>query len=265
MLYFRLEFDYRACKKYLAFSAIVALTNSLNLKCTFKTTSWIDYGDFYTCSNPTFSPDGVSNDALRVIGTHWDGYSNADVKGFNMHSDQLQMKTVPKGIGKLFPNIAAFQWYNGSLTSIKSVDLEFPDLQVLILSNNRITSLEPNLFEHTKKLKLINLINNSIGTVGKGILDGLRDLTRAFFQNNRCINFNAFMCEVEAAKVQLRDQCTKATQLSTTTSPPWVEEVAKCAEEVREYAERLQDLQERMHYLESLLEYCIAPVVLPLE
>lgn len=179
-------------------------------------------GDVYTCWNAVLTDDGNLTHVRSVTGNHLSRNSNVDIQGFVLEIDPLQLDRIPRGIETYFPNIAAIFWSNVNLTSITSEDLRpFPNLQLLGLWDNQLTSLDGDLFVHTPKIGFVNFQSNAIRNVGYGLLDGL-NLTRAYFANNSCIDFDAHEPEsVPELMTKLYDQCPPlmtTTILPTTTA-----------------------------------------------
>lgn len=156
-----------------------------------------------------------------VHGGHFDFKSNKDVQGLYVQMEATKMLHFPKGIEKFFPNILAIEWYAGNLVSITAEDLKpFPELKALGLANNWITSLDGDLFKYTPSLRYISFYNNQVTTVGLGLLSGLRDLTSAYFVNNRCIDAIArTSTEVKDVVQKLEAQCAPLTTPAPPTTP----------------------------------------------
>lgn len=115
-----------------------------------------------------------------------------------------------------------------NISSISANDLaQFPDLEVFESSYNPITRLPSDLFRYNPKLKEIMFrgskdvpsTNNSINEIGKNLLDGLVNLTRAGFLRHKCINFAALnKTEVLTLNQILSFLCTG---IVTTTRLPY--------------------------------------------
>lgn len=149
---------------------------------------------------------------------------DADVRGFFLIEDELQLSQLPKGVDRFFPFLTLYQWMNGNLSSIESADLKpFPDLEIILLPSNKLTSLEGNLFKYTPRIYNIGFQLNLLEKVGEGLLDDLNFLTIAHFYYNPCISFGAETPEaIQELKNKLRIQCHSF--LTTSVPPSTIEE-----------------------------------------
>lgn len=198
--------------------AFVLCVNGLSLQCNFIMTT-----DHYSCFRAALNNDGNSTHIQNVTGNHLKPNNNADVKGFYSNSDQLQLSRLPQGFELFFPNLVAFRWMRGNLTSITSDDLmPFPNLQYIGLSENKLSSLDGDLFARTPKLGYINFQNNQLQSVGYGLLDDLSKLIYAYFNGNPCKKLESYMTTlagIQALIIDLRDQCPSSELAPTNTSP----------------------------------------------
>lgn len=159
---------------------------------------------------------------LQVTGVHLSGKSNADVKGFHVISNHGQFNRILKGIEHFFPNLIGFSWQQGNLSAISTDDFSvFPALQEIQFYNNRLVSLDGDLFRNTPKLIFIRFDYNHLEHVGFGLLDGLNNLTYAYFNGNPCIDMRATTPDaIQDLKLKLIDQCQPfvTTESSTTVT-----------------------------------------------
>lgn len=203
--------------------AFAASTNALSFHCNFKMISWVVAGrDVYFCSSSALTIDGNSTHIQSVTGNYSSGYTNADVEGFSVYHDKLSR--LPKGIEKFFPILAGLDWRSGSLTSISSEDLQpFPQLQMILLGSNKLTSLDGDLFVYTPKMRYISFDDNLLQSIGFGLLDDLNKLTNAYFNGNPCISLAAPPQTIQELKVKLLGQCPPSSVDITTArsvTPP---------------------------------------------
>ena len=122
--------------------------------------------------------------------THLDSKGNIDVSGLSLFREKVPW--IPPNIGYFYPNLKFLQWYKTSLESITAKDLkQFPNLEYLDLRENRLVSLDNDLFRFSSSLKWIYFGNNPLKHVGSNILDGLNRLELANFDESDCIDYNA--------------------------------------------------------------------------
>lgn len=170
--------------------------------------SWIRTGEHYSCDPSVITDETNPRYVTEITGTHEIGKNNSDVVVFtNDHNSTLER--LPKGIGKIFPNLLIFRWVGGSLKSVSSQDLKhFRKLTGVTFRENKIHSLDADLFRHTRSLKIMSFKSNEITSVGSGLLDVLDDLYDAQFLNNPCIDYEANnKIEVETLKSLLEKNC----------------------------------------------------------
>lgn len=199
--------------------AAFSLATSVKFQCDFRNRNyWLTLNE-YSCIPAALISDGNLSHVFDVTGNHSSGKTNEDVKGFEIESNHQHLNRIPKGIEKFFPNLIAFVWYDGNLTTLIADDLKpFPKLQLFSALINKLVSVDGYLFKHTPTLKVIYLNVNLLENVGFGLLDGLNNLTNAYFQNNSCIHWIANSpATIQELNLKLRNQCPPLA--SMTTSP----------------------------------------------
>ena len=164
---------------------------------------------------------------------------------------------IVKGIEKFFPNLRVFYWDFGNLTTLTADDLKpFPELQALHVQYNKLVSLDGDLFKYTPKLRWIDFDKNLLENVGIGLLDGLNNLTSAWFINNPCIDMEAETpAAIQELKLKLQNQCppleistttsSTSTSLASTTTISATTESGQCSIECVELIENLQEENKR--------------------
>lgn len=197
-------------------SAPAVITN-VTILCKFREHDWgsTTLGQQYSCFNPMMwtgsnrRKESLTT-AVAIDGPHPDGNTNSDVRAFYLLDDTLFLHRITQGIEKFFPKILVFGWIEGQLRTISSNDLApFPELRYFHVGRNKLSSLDGDLFKHNPKLEFVHFGENRLRSVGYGLLDGLKSLTRAFFFKNYCIDENAYTAEqVTKLRVDLRKQCS---------------------------------------------------------
>lgn len=119
------------------------------------------------------------------------------------------MKFMPKGIGKLLPNLEGIQISKAKLASIDIQDLKpFKNVIKLYLHSNELEVLDTNLFEFNVELRIVHLARNKLKFIGMNILEPLPKLEKAYFDNNPCINLQAASPHSLAhLKAQINEKC----------------------------------------------------------
>lgn len=114
-----------------------------------------------------------STTVTEVSGTHLEGKNNEDVKAFVIRN-QTTITKIPEGIEKFFADLELFIWEFGHISTIDSSTFKpFPNLVFIDLGNNRLVTLNSNLFQHTRKLRVISFAGNLLEQVGHDLLTGL--------------------------------------------------------------------------------------------
>lgn len=205
---------------YSAVALFATLTSGVEIYCFYWMRSWSTFGSFYTCGGTVISAENATT-VTDISATHMEGKDHEDVKGFYASSNHLMLATIPAGIEKFFANLEFFEWANGNLFSIDSSTFEpFPNLLVINLGGNKIVTLDGDLFQHTRKLRQIDFVSNSLEHVGHDFLTGLTDLEFVNFSWNPCIDASARTPQqIQELNLLLTIQCPPlAIAPSTTTS-----------------------------------------------
>lgn len=98
---------------------------------------------------------------------------------------------IPRGLGKLFPNLEALSLSYNGLRILSSNDLkQFPKLRFLNVAHNNLSELNENLFDFVPKLEVIEMENNRIESVKKNVVNSLKKLRILNLSRNQCIDKN---------------------------------------------------------------------------
>lgn len=121
----------------------------------------------------------------RVNGTHFDGFSDDDVKTLIIKNFHLEK--IPQGFTNFFKNLEELQISNSNLRSVSSEDLEeYKNLTTLSLRGNFLTTLPSGLFMNTPNLEFVDFSFNRLKYIETDIFDDIPNLRQAFFMNNIC-------------------------------------------------------------------------------
>lgn len=169
------------------FLAVTSIANCAIFDCKFRVEDWSVLKRAYTCSATViFTGDG-SQHLVEIRGEHLAGNSNVQVEALSLQDQDFRQ--IPRQIGSFFPNLRILQWANSNLWGISPEDLwQFPNLMLLDVRNNKIVSLENDVFACNPKLLSLNFDSNLLYHVGKDSLSSLKFLTTAYFRLNPCYN-----------------------------------------------------------------------------
>lgn len=190
------------------------------IDCEFKMVNEVPVGNAYKCRASSELTGNLSI-IEEVRGVHLEGRTNKDIEVFE---GQYKAEYIPTNLASIFPNLRGI-FFNSPLVVLIANDLKpFPNLVRFWSFGSRMTSIEGDLFQHTKKLQWITFYSARLLNIGANILDGLPELTSADFQGNACINFGATTpALIPELKRLLSVQCpplpsTTVTEINTTPS-----------------------------------------------
>jgi BTB/POZ domain len=124
----------------------------MEIQCRFGNNEWdsiVRYTCFVESSNIT-----IREDIRSYIGNHEAGRADQDVEVLYIQSNP-NFHFIPRGIGRIFPNVIGIWIYDTGLREIQADDLLGLDNleKIWLCINNQLTSLPLNLFMHTRQLK----------------------------------------------------------------------------------------------------------------
>jgi len=190
-------------------------TSAVIIDCDFTSYTSGDI-EIYSCNAAygSITDDNTTNTIVR--GTHLASRTDADVNFFS--AIELFMTYFPKDLYKFFPNLISINLLVGYLTSINAADLKFPHLTSITIYQHPITTLDGNLFQHTKKLKEITFAYIHLTNAGRGLLANLDELEMASFIYTDCIDESAWTREEIPRLIDaLERQCPPLPEMMTTT------------------------------------------------
>ncbi|KAL7023592.1 hypothetical protein ACKWTF_012697 [Chironomus riparius] len=165
-------------------------SQSTSLHCSFSYGGFGTLYPIYVCHlmsivNMT-SPDAAQVDGIS--GLHHAGFNNDDVGVFH-NFGRATMHYFPSGLDKMFKNLRAIQIMNSGLKKVHVSDLKpFHNLVDLCLFSNELEVLEENLFEFNPNLEYINLNANKITYIDPNVFDKLTKLRILSLAINPCID-----------------------------------------------------------------------------
>lgn len=157
------------------------------LMCKFYTGEWKHAGQMYYCiveDNQIFDNSRIIIDSINE--THKEIKTIDDVRGIKF-DNITSLSFFPQNIENFFKNLTLILVRSSNLQEINQKDLRpFENLQYLFLAKNNLMTIEAELFEFNKKLKIIWLDMNKISQIDKHAFNGLDDLIMLDLSNNNC-------------------------------------------------------------------------------
>lgn len=139
----------------------------MEIKCFFSGS-----GENYSCyihSSPAFILSPVK--VKTFVGKHGHGQTNQSVKVLNIDV-KPNMHFLPKGIGKMFPNLVRISIELIGLKEITADDFfGLDNLQHMYIYDNQLTKLPSNFFKHTKMLEYFGVSINCMDKIDLSMFD----------------------------------------------------------------------------------------------
>lgn len=150
--------------------------------------NWAVIGVLYECDVTSIVHTSNTTHVTGFRGTHLPGFSAEDV-GTVAFFYLRELRAVPQGIEKFFPNMISFRVHGFSVESVTGVELyEYKKLRHVILAQTHIIRLPGNFFSKNLELEMIDLSLNRLQHVGGNLLDNLHKLGWVDFSFNICID-----------------------------------------------------------------------------
>lgn len=214
--------------KTLLLLAIAAPAYSIVFRCEFSYIAWPVANLRYTCDVTAVQNPAEVTNVTGILGSHTLLHKNFDIEALSMVGTNFFSK-IPANVESFFPNLLVLSVVD-RLKSVSAADLKpWPNLMVLSLGGNLITTLDGNLFQFSLSLKHISFYDNPITNIGVNLLSSLNLLTYVSFGKTSCINSYAGTPQAIAdLRTQLIKKCpshettlkpTTTVATSTTTKP----------------------------------------------
>lgn len=140
----------------------------------------VSYSEDYTCE--VFSIKNVKR-INSVGGSNLNGKSYYDVDIFE--SFKIEIKSLPNGIGEIFPKLKKVEITHASLRDISRINFKsMKNLTVLRLSYNKLASLSQETFWDLENLRELSLTNNSLKELPEKLLMNMASLRSFDAQRN---------------------------------------------------------------------------------
>lgn len=208
------------CNKIIKALLIVLIASesaeSINLNCESIVIKWNYVGEVETCSARNVNITTSDEVITTVNGQFASQFRSRNLKVLFIYRETLHY--IPKEIDAFFPHLEVLAIHLSGLKTLEQSDLRpFTELKFLDLYINQIASISNDLFDSNPELRSVRFYSNKLKLVGPNILNKLRKLTEADFENNICINKYANNPErIQELKILLAAQC----QGTTTTERP---------------------------------------------
>ncbi|KAG5671375.1 hypothetical protein PVAND_001576 [Polypedilum vanderplanki] len=188
--------------KFLVLLHLVTLINSFEIKC--------EYINFY--QHPTSGYNCKVEKQVEVnernvsitsvTGQHkLSGYTNLDVERL-FFFENPNMKFLPKGYLKMFPNIVNLWIASSPIENIYQSDFEEgSDIEVFAMRTTKITHLPADIFKNLNKLEEVYMYSNNLKIIDENAFRASPKLTLVHFHDNKIeylphiFRYNTFLKE----------------------------------------------------------------------
>lgn len=219
--------------------------DAVDFKCVYSVEDWVIIDKVYGCSVGNLTVEKGDQTLVSVFGKHIGKKTNNDVEALNV--ENATCTKLPKEMEKSFPNLKALRFSKTNLESIGSDDLKvFPDLRVLCLWANWLTTLDGNLLVHNPNLEFLNFGTNQIQHIGPNFFAPLKKIVAVYFEDNTCIN-NTRPFAIDELKFELSVKCPPTIDMVEIT----LYNTGKLASKNDELTQKIQLLENRINQLEE--------------
>lgn len=211
---------------------------------------WEKIGSAYTCSTKNFNSTLPNENVTSVVGTHDVGKTNDDVRKLNIYRQICEF--LPRGFEKIFPNLEGVRVAQSGLVSLTQFDLRvYPKLRSCDMFNNRLRTLDADLFAESPLVEYLYFGDNSLYRIGYDIFVPLKSLSKAIFQGNNCIRKNAeTAADVPDLQKAVNTYCSPPDSRVTVRE----QKIRKLEEQRKNDALKIKQLQEEDARLEAIIQ-----------
>lgn len=160
----------------------------MELTGVFSDVGWVN-GYQYTLRVRSAMATEIDAEVTSIIATHEFPKSNSEVTAIVFQN--LDLKRIPKGLNKFFPNLRCLELKRCQITSVTRSDLVgLENLDCLHLGSNLIKTLPNGLLTNMKNLRYLYLLENQITHLSADFLNPLNAAKCEFvdLSNNTSIN-----------------------------------------------------------------------------
>lgn len=200
----------------------MAFSDSLDIECSIQNNDWTNHGNIDECivfnvkvKNPhepiesvtIEKNDYIDPDEMTTVATPEENAKDKILSFYIRRSPSCLY--VPSGIAENFKNIKILVIAYTGLKVITQADLKpLQKIQNLYIDNNKLTSLDDDLFVFNPTIEYINLSYNQIKSMGPMTFEPLSGLKELGLSRNVCIDEAAKGIEnVDALKLKLKTKC----------------------------------------------------------
>lgn len=160
---------------------------AINIECSFNfIRGWPYDKDVYSCTVQNFIEIGEPNMIIEsASGSKSDEY-NVEAIHLNASSSS-QVYFFPGGLNAIFTNLKMIYIEGVELKEVHQSDLKpFPQLEVISFYNNKLESLEKDLFKFNPNLHTFGANFNKISFIHPDVFDHLHSLSSLRINGNPC-------------------------------------------------------------------------------
>jgi Leucine-rich repeat (LRR) protein len=186
--------------------SILKFVNPSIIDCNYCEEVVHNWGVRYTCKAKKLKE--TNHDDLKITGTHLDSRNNSNVTQF--FAKGIDIHQIPKKVGETYKYLEVLRITSCDLKVLYKSDLKnFDNIKYLDLLGNKLDNLESDVFEHTPKLIEIMLNNNRLQFLGPNLLHPLKALKVINFGGNICVS-SVYKSddEIERLKNEIRLKCS---------------------------------------------------------
>lgn len=189
------------------FISFASTTSAVVFNCVYKNISFGYGGTRYACT-ATSVTEITNQIATNAVGIHATGKSNLDVEGIWIHGC-WNLKFIPTGISRIFPNLLAHWVYNCPIEKIVGNELfDFTNLKYASVSWSQIERVPGNYFSTNPGLLDLGFSNNpKLAHVARNLLEPVKNATFVNFLKNLCINKSVSTLQIPTLIEDLKTQC----------------------------------------------------------
>lgn len=171
------------------FLQLLSTSSSAVIECDYRIADWFSIGKHYQCKveNDPYILSAEDAVITSVTGTHFEDKTNDDVVSISF--DFKNMTFFPRGLEMFFKDLKAIHVYRGTLKELHQSDFkELSKLIVISIGATQVEVLEEGLFDYNRELQYIFLVYNRISKIEPNVFDHLNKLESLDLQSNVCIN-----------------------------------------------------------------------------
>lgn len=182
--------------------------DSLIIDCDFKYEYIHDWNERYTCRTRNLNSKIDNKNIESISGVHLESMSNDNVTQY--FARLLTVEYFPNGLGDYFSNLEVVRITSCNMRHLRKKDLQnLRNLKYLDLIGNKIEKLDSNTFENTPQLQNVILNNNRLQFIGSKLMEPLKNLQIISFGGNTCIGGHAkdSVEQLERLKTEIKLKC----------------------------------------------------------